>query len=402
MLDSSDRLSQDLILWLNKFESAMRVRENLQGCVDLHIGYLQRLLKSQIAPYPPFDEEVLLGSDGHAYGKKYLLLFLAAEEEPDRRRSPLSPGNPARFTVTKHYVAEEFVTWLNNRGSLLRCRELEADYETLRQAGKLPPLPFPPPPGSVDEEAEMQRFLERMENLPGLARQRAVPDLQGAANNHAEEDRRIRQLEAGQNNAEQALQHGLDRLQNGVRAGEALGQEIGNQAADQRLQVDEANEDIEIARLIAQIENLPNLARQRMAPAMQEAANNHAKENRRMDRIEEAHNNAARILQREIDRLQNEIRVHRERGLEIDHQLEDLQQRYEEAERVNLEVQRGIHALEEAVKRKEKDSMGGFFQFGGDFLISLGATLLLSYFVPGASLAPWKNGGHLLRYTKVI
>jgi len=308
MLNRDDRLSQDLILWLTTFESAMRVRGNLQECIDLHVGYLQRFLQNPIAPYPPFDEEVLLGSDGHCYGKKFLSIFLTEVEEEYRGRSPLAPADPAPFTVIRHFVAEEFVRWLSRRGSLLRCRELEEDYERLYQMGRLVPLPFPLPPGRDAEENEIQQLLEELENLP-------------------------------------------------------------------------------------------NYARQMIAPVMQQAADYHAEEDRRMDQLEAAQREAARILQDQNDRLRNEIQDHERRGAAIRDDLANLHQRYEEAERANLEVQQGIHNLEAAIKRREDDSMRGFFNFGGTFLISLAVTLAISYFVPGFSFAPMKSGGSILRYT---
>jgi hypothetical protein len=310
VLNCNDRLSQDLILWLTTFESAMRAH-NLQECVDRHIGYLQRLLQNPIAPHPPLDEEVFLGSDGHSYGKKFLSIFLTEVEEKYRGRSPLAPADPSPFTVTKHYVAEEFVAWLKTRGALLRCRELEEDYETLFQTRRLAPLPFPPPPGRGTEEEEIERLLEELDNLP-------------------------------------------------------------------------------------------DYARQMLDPVMQEAADNHAEETRRMDRLELAQDEAAQFLQNEIDRLNHEIREHEMRGEEIRRDLADLRQRYDEAERANLEVQQGIHTLEAVVKRREESSMRGFLQFAGTFAISLAVTLAISYFAPGSSLAPMINGGYLLRYTKFL
>jgi hypothetical protein len=311
-LPHEDNLSRHLILWLASFTQGVRLQEEagqrvpLAQILERYTSYLQRFLKTSIPPFVPFDEEVLLGSDGHSYGKKFLAVYLYHERPEMRKRSPMEPGNPARFTVTRHRCAEEFVKWLKGRNLLLRSQELEADYQSLSAQRLLPPLPFP---------------------------------------------------------------H----------------------------QVAQEEEDAMVAAAIAEVEGIVPFAQEILGQYQAEMIRHDAEENARIAAAQAALEEARRAFLQEVERLENQIQREENHLHQNEQNIHLLQGRIEQAEAANLQIQQGIQKVQEALNRRERDSMGGFFQFAGSFAISLAVTLVIQQFAPGFSLAPTPGGG-MLKY----
>lgn len=218
-----DSLSRNLNLWLESFTNGVRLQElageraPLARVLERYTTYLQRFLRTPIPPFVPFDEEVLLGSDGHSYGKKFLTVYLYHETPELRKRSPMEPANEARFTVTRHLFAEEFVKWLKDRNGLLQSHELEADYQSLNNQGRLPPLPFPFQVELEAEEEMIAQAIAAVENIVPFAQE--LFDQHQARMNHldAEENARIEAAQAALQQAQQAFFRELDVVKNRIQ-----------------------------------------------------------------------------------------------------------------------------------------------------------------------------------------
>ena len=216
----NDELSLAILTWHRGFKEAIRNRSNnLSRVVEVFEQQLQRLLCSPSSA--PFDSEVYLGSDGHAYGKKALLLYLSdmPQAPGERPRSPLGPQSEQPFTVRPHALAMEMVAWLNRRGRMLHSLELERRYQALSLSGNLPALPF-------ERIVAQQLYSPTTLNAQTQARRA-----------------RVAQQQAGQLQQISQLKGRLQQMRTrSNRNAEATGQEAGSALQDVAARIEAAEE----------------------------------------------------------------------------------------------------------------------------------------------------------------
>lgn len=138
-----DRLSNIIRVWLDNFKEYFDQRKNAESAESIKHRFVRLLksgLKDPAPPYKPVDEEPLLGSDGHTYGTRWLLLFFRNVPEEFHFRSPLrmQEAPPPYFTVQPHFLAAAMVRWLKDLGEDM-SHPLDVAYE--RHRNELPLLP---------------------------------------------------------------------------------------------------------------------------------------------------------------------------------------------------------------------------------------------------------------------
>ena len=138
--DLEDSLSESIRTWHQLFTMAFETCNNVDLLQTEFITDLQELLKDPIT-LTVLDDEPFLGSDGYTYSKESLLLYIDAAPEPNRRRSPKNPNDPAKFTVAAHPIACRMVAWLKEKESHHPSQDISDLYEVLLQNGNVPQLP---------------------------------------------------------------------------------------------------------------------------------------------------------------------------------------------------------------------------------------------------------------------
>lgn len=112
----TDSLSIDLRGWYRDFMQALHIASRLEvGAIgyatDQYIGLLRDILKDPVTQ-APFEDDVLLGSDGHSYSRMTIYRYTNGVPRTYRNRSPFNPNSEDVFTTTPHPIAGIVVRWL--------------------------------------------------------------------------------------------------------------------------------------------------------------------------------------------------------------------------------------------------------------------------------------------------
>lgn len=171
-----DGLTGTLRVWQKNFASALEIRN--ADFAQVLPSFLDSLEKSLVVPVLnyPLDEECMLGSDGHTYGKSFLRLHSHRSVPPFNQRSPLKPDDPTPFTAVPHDIARNLVKWLKKYRSHFRSEELEKEAaqipENAGQAFADPPQVQMPPNNLRDrvqrirqQQAERRQETEQRERI---------------------------------------------------------------------------------------------------------------------------------------------------------------------------------------------------------------------------------------------
>lgn len=135
-----DETSETIREWTKHFSLTLQHEGNEQWILNQFTHFLQQILTDAITQ-GPLDHDSLLGSDGRAYGRMSLSVFLSTISEELRHRCPLDLNNPQPFTTTPHPIVSKMVTWLEQHGQLLHSAAIEKDYHQLVKENRLPSLP---------------------------------------------------------------------------------------------------------------------------------------------------------------------------------------------------------------------------------------------------------------------
>lgn len=104
-----DELSDLLRFWLSNFKESVKLRTvSYEAVLNTYLSHLETILSLN----PPLDEEAMLGSDGRAYGKKFLCLHKAKSDELCKERSPMAPHDPRPFLVSAFTPLREVILFL--------------------------------------------------------------------------------------------------------------------------------------------------------------------------------------------------------------------------------------------------------------------------------------------------
>lgn len=128
----TDNLTEQLRGWYRDFTNAYQTALDMheEGATtrvfQAYRGLLEQLLSDPITQVP-FDENVLLGSDGIAYSREFINRYIMGVPLRYRHRAPLNPANKKAFTTTPHQVASAFVRWLGLRDATFATRRAQAD-----------------------------------------------------------------------------------------------------------------------------------------------------------------------------------------------------------------------------------------------------------------------------------
>jgi hypothetical protein len=141
----NDEMSTAIQVEYDRFKGFLqkdRTVESILRCYDAFTQTLQKLLVDPIFR-KPLDEDALLGTDGRAYGRKTLLIYLAGAEEIYRSRSPKNPSDPTSCTYELHPVVQYICRWVKKiKGPLaFHSKDVENEYTKLLDLGKIPEIP---------------------------------------------------------------------------------------------------------------------------------------------------------------------------------------------------------------------------------------------------------------------
>lgn len=150
----NDLMSEQIRDWKKTFQRVLRLKADV---VKTELEFMILLAELLQSPLGPLDENSVLGSDGHVYGRKQLCVHLNQAREEERFRSPLNPQDPTNFTTTRHDIVCEMVLWLRrwvenfpyDRNEpafikiqrLLASEETQAAYKKMEEENRIPILP---------------------------------------------------------------------------------------------------------------------------------------------------------------------------------------------------------------------------------------------------------------------
>lgn len=438
-----DPFSQEIILWCRSYQEAIRVPNGELNRVNaLFTEQLQRLLRS---PFPldyPFDREVFLGSDNHTYGKKALFVYLSINppSEGELPRSPLAPQNDAPFSVERHLLAEAMVAWLEARlDDLPSSDELENRYRTLVAEGRLPELPScrfsysmqPPTAPRLNDrmgqlmarrqQQEIRQQLGALQLLRNLHRVDAEirTEFNSIQNNTIEGmdqmTRRIENLNQQEQQHIAEAQHDIAVLNvevaelqedNAELAGRIarVQEEVQQQARDNRRAarmldpvLREERQRGELARLVQQLQQLPNPWQERIATFRREMEEQFATNSARVDAVEQRADQQLQALQAgvlscAVGEINNQISQIEARNVELRNRITQLSGDIHKAELANAQIELCANKVEKAIKERERSNTMGLVKT----VVVIGACALASYgaslYVQGFALASTGGG----------
>ena len=104
-----------------------------------------------------------LGSDGHAYGKRALYVYLEHRNIDKMRSSPKHPDAEDIFTIKRYPLAEAVFSLLKKHDAALApLHDLSKEYKTLKRSG-LPRLPLTEEISIEEEKGYIERSLHQSE-----------------------------------------------------------------------------------------------------------------------------------------------------------------------------------------------------------------------------------------------
>lgn len=139
-----DGMTEKIARWHELFCKTLKFEQNAQKVLDQFLLTLEQLLKNPIS-HTQIDEEPLLGSDQHTYGKEYLVILLKTYQESVTGiaylRSPLAPEVDEPFSVRPHPIVKHMVVqWLQKHKRYKRSAEEQTKYQAILQLRSVPRL----------------------------------------------------------------------------------------------------------------------------------------------------------------------------------------------------------------------------------------------------------------------
>ncbi len=125
-----DEMTGTISIWAENFWEALLLNADDD---EIFRGFSQLMQELLTDPFfgAPLDEEALLGSDGHTYGKKSHAVWEDRVEEMYKRRSPMDPDDPTFLDLRPHPVARYMVCWLQRYNLLQVSEDIERAYNEI-------------------------------------------------------------------------------------------------------------------------------------------------------------------------------------------------------------------------------------------------------------------------------
>lgn len=192
--DTSDQISQEIVLWCETFEAffkkTAREDHDVKPVLEKAVQLMKRILRCALPPHLPLDEEAVLGSDGRVYN----ISSLQANRDRELYRDRF---DPALFTTSPHPLVHFMVRWLAGQDNteinalgdelLLRLqsppsRREKREQRGLKRAEKLEQF-------EKEVRARIEKEMERHEAALKLTMEENLVDMQAV-------DKRISDLSA--------------------------------------------------------------------------------------------------------------------------------------------------------------------------------------------------------------
>lgn len=122
-----DEMTRQIDLWQTNFAKALKSNEDAQIVGSAYIALLQEMLRDPIIQ-APLDLYAVLGSDGQTYGRMSLTVYLLTVPAPYRNKSPMDPSSSIPFTTSAHPVVRHMIQWLQNHDAMLYSQEVERAF----------------------------------------------------------------------------------------------------------------------------------------------------------------------------------------------------------------------------------------------------------------------------------
>lgn len=159
-----DPLTEKIRHWHQNFTGSIQLKTiNKEKVLNQFLDKLEKILIVPLCNFP-LDEEAMLGSDGHTYGRKFLCVHRFKSESPFDLRSPLKPDDPAPLTTVPHEIARSMVCWLKRYRTHFSSELVEREYSQI-PVDKMPLFPEKPAKANPLQE-KLNRIVQEQ-----LARQ---------------------------------------------------------------------------------------------------------------------------------------------------------------------------------------------------------------------------------------
>ena len=153
-----DPLTEGIRSWHKEFTGSIQLETiDKEKILNQYLDQLEKILIVPLCNFP-LDEEAMLGSDGHTYGRKFLCVHRFKSESPFDQRSPLRPDDPAPLTAVPHEIARSMVCWLKRYRPLFSSELVETEYRQIPQ-DKMPLFPDKPAKANPLQE-KLQRIMQ--------------------------------------------------------------------------------------------------------------------------------------------------------------------------------------------------------------------------------------------------
>lgn len=133
-------LASQIKAWHESFKTALIPSVNLAQCEHGFLMRLQGILVDAIL-HRPLEEDCLLGSDGHTYGKKALTLYISGFDHQFAVYHAPNFALDHTLNVASHPFVPSLVVWLKEKNCFITDTALNDAYGRLQGLGPLPLLP---------------------------------------------------------------------------------------------------------------------------------------------------------------------------------------------------------------------------------------------------------------------
>jgi hypothetical protein len=156
-----DPLTEGIRIWHKEFTDAIQLKTiDKEKVLNQFLDKLEKILIVPLCNFP-LDEEAMLGSDGHTYGRKFLCVHRFKSESPFNQRSPLRPDDPTPLTAIPHEIARAMVCWLKRYRPHFSSELVEREYRQIPQ-DKMPLFPEKPAKANPLQEKLQRIVLEEL------------------------------------------------------------------------------------------------------------------------------------------------------------------------------------------------------------------------------------------------